>query len=77
MAAALLLNAVAAASTLFATSSALRRNLMKKIREIDKRIRNTASTALTMIKSTWAAVSIKSQYNRLLTGVATENITKY
>jgi hypothetical protein len=77
MAVALRLKAMAAASTLFATSSALRRNLIKKIRVIDNSIKKTARTLLTMISNTWAAVSIKTKSNCSSTGVATENITKY
>jgi len=59
MAAALLLNAVAADSTLSATLSALRRNLMKKINVILSSNRNTANTELTMISKTLAAVSMR------------------
>src|SRR3989344_6829116 len=58
MAVALLRKAAAADSTLLATSSALRRNLMKNISVILSSNRNTASIALTMISKTLAAVSI-------------------
>jgi hypothetical protein len=53
-----LLMAVAADSTLSATSAARLKTRIKKIRATLKIIKNTAKTALTMISKTSAAVSI-------------------
>src|SRR3989344_3321128 len=58
MAWALLRNAVAADSTLSATSLAFLKNLIRYIKAIEKSIKNTVKVSLTMISKASAAVSI-------------------